>query len=351
MAIEISGLVNWLKGWFYDKSEVYKKEETYSKTEVNNALSNKLNSNLVTANKMLVTGNTGDVELADKIDISGKIDTAGTGLSKSGTTVYHNDHMQYAQSTPIFNKFSYDKQGHITGTANVLGDDLPSHTHSKVNITDFEHNHIATDVKDTNAHSNIGTSASATQGAINTAIDTAIGNLQSIKAIEVVSTKPTASADTMNKLYIVAETVSGVQKVNVYYTKQTGSTYEWVKLDDNILDELSIDWSEIENKPTTFTPSPHTHGNITNDGKIGSSSGKLVVTGTDGILGATSNILTDQVKYTNNETLTSVIGDIYDDIDDMEIAIGGAIITSISLVPKSTDANGKIIFYTGDEPT
>lgn len=43
-------------------------------------------------------------------------------------------------------------------------------------------------------------------------------------------------------------------------------------------------WSDITNKPGTFTPSEHTHGNITNDGKIGTANDLVVVTGAGGAL-------------------------------------------------------------------
>ena len=111
-----------------------------------------------------------------------------------------------------------------------------------------------------------------------------------------VADKGTASADTMHKLYIVSED----NKVNVYYTEQSGTgssaTYSWHKMDTDILDELSIDWSDIQNKPsipsdvsdltdtsnTAFTPKSHTHGNITNDGKVGSNANYFVTTTTGG---------------------------------------------------------------------
>jgi len=41
----------------------------------------------------------------------------------------------------------------------------------------------------------------------------------------------------------------------------------------------------------------HTHGNLSNDGKIGSSSGKIIVTGTSGLLGASD------LKTINNNSL------------------------------------------------
>ena len=64
-------------------------------------------------------------------DVSGKIDTAGTGLSKSGTTLNHSNSIT-AQTSTAFKKFKYDAQGHITGTANVSGSDLPNHNHDNM---------------------------------------------------------------------------------------------------------------------------------------------------------------------------------------------------------------------------
>ena len=43
-------------------------------------------------------------------------------------------------------------------------------------------------------------------------------------------------------------------------------------------------WAQINEKPVTFTPTAHTHGNITDDGKIGTTSNLVVVTTTDGLL-------------------------------------------------------------------
>ena len=60
--------------------------------------------------------------------ISSKIDTAGTGLSKNGTTLNHTNGVT-EQSSTVFKKIKYDAQGHITGTADVEDNDLPEHTH------------------------------------------------------------------------------------------------------------------------------------------------------------------------------------------------------------------------------
>lgn len=43
-------------------------------------------------------------------------------------------------------------------------------------------------------------------------------------------------------------------------------------------------WSEITSKPSTFTPSAHTHGNITNAGAIGSTANLPLITTTSGVI-------------------------------------------------------------------
>lgn len=155
--------------------------------------------------------------------------------------------------------------------------------------------------------------------------------LSSFKFIEIVTSKPTASADTMNKLYIVSEN----SKVNVYYTKSTSSggstTYSWVKLDSDILDEFSVAWTDITGRPTKTsdftndgedgtnvyvanndsrlsdarTPTSHTHGQITNDGKIGfapissvASNACIVITDTNAnsMIRHATHLLSDHIK-------------------------------------------------------
>ena len=46
----------------------------------------------------------------------------------------------------------------------------------------------------------------------------------------------------------------------------------------------SVPWSGVTGKPSTFTPSSHTHGNITNDGKVGTTANLPLITGTSGTI-------------------------------------------------------------------
>lgn len=87
--------------------------------------------------KNVVTNSNGEITFEDKPtipDVSGKIDTAGTGLSKSGTTLNHSNSIT-ALTTASLKKVKYDAQGHITGVANVSSSDLPSHSHSEYAVT------------------------------------------------------------------------------------------------------------------------------------------------------------------------------------------------------------------------
>lgn len=318
MAIDLTGIVDWLRGWFYDKGEV------------NTYLNAKANKNLTNANMNVVTDSSGNITTEAKPtipDVSGKIDTAGTGLSKSGTTLNHSNSIA-ALTTVSFKKFKYDAQGHITGTANVTANDLPSHYHSDDLIID----------QNANTYVNIGNlSVGATQQEINSAINTTIGDLKSFKVIEVVSSKPTASASTMNKLYIVSEN----GKVNVYYTKQSGSgssaTYSWQEMDTAILDDLSVSWNDITGKPSTFTPTNHTH-TITNN--VNDTNNILVPNGADYTV----------IKNTSGQPvpLDLILQAFGSTISNKQNK--GECITSIALVPKSTDATGAIKLYYGDEP-
>ena len=94
--------------------------------------------------------------------INTKIDTNGTGLTKSGTTLNHSNSIQ-KQDTTVLKKIKYDGQGHITGTDAVSESDLPSLTTAKS--------------KETTALANIGSAANATQATINSKINDIVGKV------------------------------------------------------------------------------------------------------------------------------------------------------------------------------
>ena len=329
MAINLNGFVTWLTGWFYKKEEV------------NTLLNAKVNQNQGQAGMNVVTDSNGNITVENKPtipDITGKADKTG-GVQQ---------------------------------------------------------------ITDNNAHSNIGTTANATQGQINTAIDNKISELSSINAIEVVSVLPDpVTEENMGKLYIISEN----GKVNVYYAVRSGTSpnysYSFHKMDTDILDDLNIDWSEIlnnpfaNNTPSDFANAVHQHSASqvvdsnahTHIGTARNDTQSTINTAIDNeINNIKQSLQARKVFYytdprdiptslgnTNYEALY-IINDIYSQnptnelrlyywTDDettpyadwvlkyITLAKQDDIITSIALVPKNTDANGKIIFYTGDEPT
>lgn len=210
----ITGIVTWLKGWFYDKDEITTKENALQ-TQINNKASQ---SDL---NALSST-------------VSGKLDASAYVVDSA---------LSSSSENPVQNK--------VINTA----------LSNKANST---HSHTTANVTEASALSHIGTSANATQHDVNTAIDSIIGNLTGAEIIKVVTTLPTASASTMNALYLL----SSNSQYDIYITVENNGSYAWEKLDDDVLSDLSIDWSDINNIPSSFTPSSHTHGQISNDGKI-----------------------------------------------------------------------------------
>lgn len=298
-------------------------------------------------------------------DISGKEDKSNKVASWSSTT----NNTNYPGEKLV--KDSLDTKLNISDAFSGSYNDL---TNVPSTFTPSEHTHStrSTDILTEEDYPNIGVSSGDKLISLFEGIDTALGNLSSIRAIEVVSTKPTASASTMGKLYIVEES----NKINVYYTEQDGSTYSWHKMDTDILDELSVDWSDITNKPSSFTPSSHTHGHISNDGKISqgraqtnyisnvpivadASSKELyygfIATARSIEPNALANIGTSANEYQSNinSAINDTIGDINTSLnsrgamtDDIDWSYNSNdFVNGIKLVPKASDDTGAIIFH------
>lgn len=303
----ITGIVTWLKGWFYDKDEITTKENALQ-TQINNKASQSdLNSLSST--------------------VSGKLDASAYVVDSA---------LSSSSENPVQNKVLNTALG---GKANS------SHTHTSANVTEAS------------ALSNLGTSANATQHTINDAINTAIGNLTGADIIKVVTSLPTASASTMNALYLL----SSNSQYDIYITVENSGSYAWEKLDDDVLSDLSIDWSDINNIPSSFTPSSHTHGQISNDGKITStavtvaSGDNIVITDASdsSIVKRVATILSTHMKHSSalsnigtsaNATQSTINTNI-------NTKLGGKAEKSqvidwdtLTLVPKATDETGAITF-------
>lgn len=325
MATVIKDIVTWLKQWFYDEGEV----DTLIgglQTQINN----KADTSTVNSLSTTVSGKADATHTHGNISSDGKIGTSSGKIVTTGTGGV----LQASDS--ITKSLISDFPTSMTPTA---------HTHYDSDIDISAPN----DLTNIASLSGVSTSNIDTQNKLNDCIDLAFAQVSSIKALEVVSTLPSASASTMGMLYIINED----SKINFYFTVDRGETYNprylWEKMDTDILDELVVNWTDVNGRPTktsdftndgssssdslvyvetsatsgllksdgtvdttTYLSSlpSHTHGQVTNDGKI-TSSAVTVASGDNIIITDASdsskikrvaNLLASHIKDSNAHT-------------------------------------------------
>ena len=96
--------------------------------------------------------------------------------------------------------------------------------------------------------------------------------------------------------------------------------------------DIEITKSQVSDFPTEMTPSSHTHGNITDDGKIGNTAGLGIVTGTGGTV--TAKDFTQASPATGSGTTTEFISTVAQGSD------GAISATKQAITPASTSAAG-----------
>lgn len=96
--------------------------------------------------------------------------------------------------------------------------------------------------------------------------------------------------------------------------------------------DIEITKSQVSDFPTEMTPSSHTHGNITNDGKIGTTDGLGIVTGTGGTI--TAKDFTQASPTTGSDTTTEFISTVAQGSD------GAISATKQAITPASTSGAG-----------
>lgn len=223
---------------------------------------------------------------------SGKIITTGTGGAiQASDSITKSQISDFPSSmTPAShthgNLTNDGKVGTASGkiiTTGTGGAIQASDSITKSQISDFpssmtpsSHNQATTTITNSETYSNLGSNLT-NQKLINDAINTKIGALLSIELVTVVTSLGTASASTMNKLYLVAESSSKTNDAyEIYVTVRTGSSgnysYAWEKVDT-----ARIDLSG-------YSTTSHTHGNITKDGKVGTTANKPLITTTGGAI-------------------------------------------------------------------
>lgn len=115
------------------------------------------------------------------------------------------------------------------------------------------HNQASSTITDTNIYSNIENTLQ-NQASINSAINEKIGTLMNLDIIEQVSTRPTASQDTLNKIYLVPEETENLEDAfKAYITVYKDNSYKWERIDIARID-LS-DYVKKNNIDTTLIQS------------------------------------------------------------------------------------------------
>lgn len=203
------------------------KKYHYTKTEVDTALANKAGKDTATAstNGLMSAADKSKLDSISGGTIVASVDSA---LSDSSTNPVQNQVITAELSEKVNSSELSDVA--FSGEYSDL-DNIP------LTFTPSTHSHNTTQMIDETAHSNLNTAVNATQAAINTAIDSKIGSLLSVELITIASTRPTASASTMNKLYLIPESSSETDDAyEVFVTYKNGNNYAWEKIDTARLD-------------------------------------------------------------------------------------------------------------------
>ena len=107
-------------------------------SNANNRIIIKTPDSLTQQQQIILPDATGTIALTSNLpDISGKIDTAGTGLSKSGTTLNHSNSVT-AQTTQAIYPIKIDAQGHISEYGNAVN--IPTKVSDLINDSGFTSN-------------------------------------------------------------------------------------------------------------------------------------------------------------------------------------------------------------------
>ena len=330
MAKTITGIVAWLKGWFYDKGEV------------DTIANSKVNLNQGQANKNVVTNASGNITVEDKPTI----DSALSGTSENAV-----------QNKVVKGALDNKLNSTLTGNNNA-SKNLVTNANGEI-ITEDKYSHPASHasnmITESSALSNLGTSANANQHEINVAVNTKIGDLFNKPIFKPVTTLPTASASTTDALYLVAHTDgwSANNQYDIYITSEytnptTGdTTYSWEKVDDaNLVNEAFITEDDMYEamaiiKAQYTTDLPTGYGFVHDDSLYWVSEEQKLYIWDHNASGSAYGAFVE-FKWDMNQVdgLSSALSE-KADLDD--------VVVDIELVPKATNATGAITLKYGSD--
>ena len=165
-------------------------------------------------------GTGGVVSLPNYPDISGKIDTAGTGLSKDGTTLNHSNSVTSKTSISAL-KIKYDAQGHITGSDPLAASDIGLGNVGNFLAVSTAANQGLDTAQQQNARNNINIASSATTVKSATTNNTVVNGFStsSVSGKDLYTYDSTNERLTFNFLSYSTGSAIGTTDVSVYAVK------------------------------------------------------------------------------------------------------------------------------------
>ena len=154
------------------------------------------------------------------------------------------DYINPSKEATLYNKVKtltkqwvYDKTEMDTALSGKVDSTDSRLTNSR---TPTAHNQASSTITDSNTYNNIGNTTNTLDNILSN-INTKLGSLASIELVEVTTDKGTANANTMNKLYLVAESTSATNdNYEIFVTVRTGTSgnynYAWEKIDTARID-------------------------------------------------------------------------------------------------------------------
>ncbi len=235
-----------------------------------------------TANKNVVTDGRGDISLENKPDIPTKTsDLTNDGSDGTDTYVESEDLSAVATSNSYNDLDNKPSDATTSASGFMSASDKTKLNGIATNANNYSHpsTHESSMITDSNTYSNIGINTASTLDNILSNIDNKLGALASVELVEVTGNKGTASASTMNKLYLVAESSSATNdNYEIFITVRTGTspnyTYSWEKVDTARIDlsgyltksEAQQTYQPVGNYLTSHQPLPTIVNDLTTGG-------------------------------------------------------------------------------------
>ena len=207
-------------------------------SDIRNILNNKASSSDIPTKTSDLTNDSG--YLTEHQSLNNYIQKSSTnGLVKNDGTIDTNSYLTTSNASSTYvaketgkglssNDYTTNEKNKLNGIESSANNYTHPSTHSSSMITD------------SNTHTNIGNTNNTLENIL-TNIDSKLGSLANVDLIEVITSLPTASASTMNKLYLIAESSSATNdNYEIYVTVKTGTngnyTYAWEKVDTARID-------------------------------------------------------------------------------------------------------------------